>query len=73
MSHIGFLVPTPDGCHAVVGRCCGTHADGVRIYRVNIEPYGQSCARCGALLVAPRSPGWPELYDGQLAVARRAS
>ncbi len=38
--------------------------DKVPVYRVNIYPYKQSCAKCGKVLVVGRTPAWPQLFDG---------
>jgi len=34
-----------------------------RIFRVNIGDYKQTCHTCGKVLVEPKTPSWPELFE----------
>lgn len=36
----------------------------VPLYHVNVYPYRQTCAKCGKVLVQPRTSSWPELFTG---------
>lgn len=64
LQQVGWL--HSDGCGFYVVGCCCEQSGAVPIYRANIWPYNQSCARCGRVLVAG-VPTWPELYDGRNA------
>lgn len=66
---VGYLVAFP----SFTGVCCQACLDGsdvadandpkpVAIHRVNVGPYKQTCHGCGATLVEPRTPIWPELF-----------
>ena|SRR6266446_3485163 len=64
--HIGYLLTES---HTVIGLCCQPQAPlydkGIRcspLFRVNIGQYRQTCHRCGATLVEPATPAWPELF-----------
>ncbi len=65
---IGYLYVRPgDAGYSVVGMCCAAkveHYSPVR--RCNVEPYAQHCGECGRELVKPRTPVWPELFDGKV-------
>lgn len=68
MEIVGYMKPK----HGSFGYCitcskCATRNDTgeinlTAIYRINIEPYRQTCSTCGAVLVAG-ADGWCELYD----------
>jgi len=69
---IGYLVSAK---HVVCLHCAGYkvwQATGQKrpshwapLYVVNVSPYSQACHDCGAVLVAPRTPAWPELFVSQ--------
>lgn len=62
---IGWLL---DGAK-VIGLCCAPSPRNLcRIYRANIGGYRQTCCECGKVLVEGRTPAWPVLFDGKLAV-----
>lgn len=58
---IGYLKPHGSGYVAV----CADHRDqggrNTPLYRVNVEPYGQTCYVCAKVLVQAKL-GWCELY-----------
>lgn len=47
-------------CHDCVAAY--TIKPGVRLYRVNVAPYKQTCHRCCKVLNAPGTPAWCELF-----------
>jgi hypothetical protein len=77
VQHIGYLI---GGKTAVCVSCFETRRGelgetaehraswpaGCRLYDVNVAPYRQTCASCGAVMLAGASDAWPELFDGAL-------
>ena len=68
MEIVGYMLPKLDGWgyHIVCANCATRNEAGeinlTAIYRINIEPYRQTCMKCKKVLVEG-AKGWCELYD----------
>ena len=70
MEIVGFMKPKDGfGFNIVCADCAPRNDTGeislIAIYRINIEPYRQTCAKCHKVLVNG-AQGWCELYDAEV-------